>query len=74
LLPAPTGRVSFLFGHLRTVAEAMANKRGDLKAVVDVVRKILIAEWEPIGSGVPEDECDSYIPVIYRLMRGRGVP
>jgi hypothetical protein len=50
----------------------MANKRRDWKAHVDAIRKILFTEWDPIGCGVPEDEYDNYIPVIYRLMQGRA--
>jgi hypothetical protein len=30
-----------------------------------------MSEWDPIGCGVPEDEYDSYIPTIYRLMQSR---
>jgi hypothetical protein len=50
----------------------MGTQKRDWKADVDAIRKILIAEWDPIGCGVPEDEYDSYIPVIYRLMQGRA--
>ena len=28
-----------------------------------------MAEWDPIGCGVPDDEYDSYIPAIYQLMQ-----
>lgn len=44
----------------------------DWKADVDAIRRILISEWDPIGSGVPNDEYDSYIPTIYRLMQDRA--
>jgi hypothetical protein len=48
----------------------MANQRRDWKNDVDAIRRVLIAEWNPIGCGVPDDEYDSYIPAIYRLMQG----
>jgi hypothetical protein len=50
----------------------MAKQDRDWKADVDAIRKTLIAAWNPIGCGVPEDEYDSYIPVIYRLMQGQA--
>jgi hypothetical protein len=50
----------------------MANKRRDWKADFNAIREILITEWGPVGCGVPEDEYDSYIPVIYRLLQGRA--
>ncbi len=50
----------------------MAKQHRDWRADVDAIRKILITEWDPIGCGVPDDEYDSYIPVIYRLMQGRA--
>lgn len=28
-----------------------------------------MSHWNPIGCGVPDDEYDSYIPVIYRLIQ-----
>lgn len=30
-----------------------------------------MSHWDPIGCGVPDDEYDSYIPVIYRFMQER---
>src|SRR4029077_7624012 len=47
----------------------MAEKSTDWKTHVDAIRKILHTEWDPIGCGVPEDEHDSYIPTIYRLLQ-----
>jgi hypothetical protein len=47
----------------------MVGQPRDWKADVDAIRQILLSEWGPIGCGVPEDEYDSYIPVIYRLMQ-----
>jgi hypothetical protein len=43
----------------------------DWKADVEAIRPILMSEWDPIGCGVPDDEYDGYIPVIYRLMQSR---
>jgi hypothetical protein len=46
----------------------------DWKADVKAIRKILLAEWNPIGFDafdVPDDEYDSYIGGIYReIQRG----
>ncbi len=41
------------------------------KADVDAIRSLLLAEWNLIGFYVPNDEYDSYIPAIYRLMQTR---
>src|SRR5262249_21222601 len=46
-------------------------QRRDWKEDVDAIRSLLMAEWDPIGCGVPDDEYDSYIPVIYRLCQAR---
>jgi hypothetical protein len=51
--------------------EGTAMQRCDWKADVDAIRSLLMAEWDPIGCGVPDDEYDSYIPDIYRLMQAR---
>ncbi len=32
----------------------------------------LLSEWNPVGFDVPEDEYDSCIPGIYRLLRERA--
>jgi hypothetical protein len=50
----------------------MAGRSRDWKADVDAIRRILMADWDPIGCGVPEDEYDSYIPGIYLLMQRRA--
>jgi hypothetical protein len=49
----------------------MARRSHDWKADVDAIRRILMAEWDPIGCGVPDDEYDSYLPGIYRLIQAR---
>jgi hypothetical protein len=49
----------------------MAGQPPDWKADRDAIRRILLSEWGPIGCGVPEDEYDSYIPAISRLLRAR---
>ena len=33
------------------------------------IRKILLCDWDPIGCGRPDDEYDSYIPMIYSILR-----
>jgi hypothetical protein len=47
----------------------MAIERRNWKSDVDAIRRILMAEWDPIGCGVPDDEYDSYIPRIYTLLQ-----
>lgn len=40
-------------------------------SIQNVIQKVLIEEWDPIGVGyLPEaqDEYDSYIPMIYELL------
>jgi hypothetical protein len=49
----------------------MAGQFHDWKADVDAIRRLLMSEWGPIGCGVPQDEYDSYIPAIYRLLQAR---
>lgn len=46
-------------------------EKRDWKSDVDAIRSLLMAEWDPIGCGVPDDEYDGYIPVIYLLMQQR---
>jgi hypothetical protein len=48
----------------------MSRKTHDYREKAKVIRRILLAEWDPFGCGVPEDEYDSYIPGIYRLIHG----
>lgn len=50
----------------------MTQRQRNWKADVSTIREILNGDWNPIGCGVPEDEYDSYIPDLYRLMQ-RGV-
>lgn len=54
------------------MGESMSKQHRDWKADVDAIRKVLMTEWDPIGCGVPDDEYDRYIPVIYRLMQGNA--
>jgi hypothetical protein len=37
-------------------------------ARMQAIRALLIADWAPIGYGVPPDEYDGYLPGIYRLL------
>jgi hypothetical protein len=48
----------------------MAAKNNDLEwgRVARIVHDVLIHEWDPIGCGVPDDEYDSYLPGILRLL------
>jgi hypothetical protein len=46
----------------------MASRSRGWKVESDVVRRILLADWNPIAAGVPDDEYDSYIPTILRMI------
>ena len=49
----------------------MAGASLQYRRVFQVIHDVLINEWDPIGvGGTPQaqDEYDSYIPVIYRLL------
>jgi hypothetical protein len=46
----------------------------DSSADINAIRKVLTADWDPIGCGVPDDEYDSYIPGIHRLIQQEVVP
>ena len=49
----------------------MAGATLKYRLAFNVIHDVLVNEWDPIGIGdVPEaqDEYDSYIPVIYRLL------
>jgi hypothetical protein len=50
----------------------MSKEPRDWKSDVDAIRRILMSEWDPIGCGVPDDEYDSYIGTIYRMMQERA--
>lgn len=39
------------------------------KAQAAAIRKILHQDWDPIGCGVPEDEYDSYLWPVLRLLQ-----
>lgn len=41
----------------------------DVKAHAAAVRAILHQDWDPIGCGVPEDEYDSYLWPVLRLLQ-----
>lgn len=36
--------------------------------IQDSIRQILYHDWNPIGFAVPEDEYDSYIGPVYRIL------
>ncbi len=46
----------------------MSDSQSGAKMILAAIRSILIEDWDPIGSGVPSDEYDSYAPGIYRLL------
>ncbi len=50
----------------------MASQRRDWNQDADDVRQVLMTEWDPIGCGVPDDEYDSYIPGVLRLLYNRA--
>ena len=45
--------------------------RRRVREIQDAIRAILFHEWNPIGFGdlLPEDEYDSYIGDVYRILR-----
>lgn len=46
----------------------MDQRLRDWNASVDRIRRILIADWDPIGCGAPDNEYDGYVPRLYRLL------
>jgi hypothetical protein len=40
----------------------------DTKAETKAINTILWQDWDPIGCGVPEDEYESYVWPIYKLL------
>ena len=40
----------------------------DTKAEARAINAILWRDWDPIGAGVPEDEYESYVWPIYKLL------
>ena len=42
--------------------------RRDTKAEAHAINLILWKDWDPIGCGVPEDEYESYVWPLYRLL------
>jgi hypothetical protein len=45
----------------------------DIRANVAAARAILHRDWDPIGCGVPEDEYDSYLWPVQKLLQD-GAP
>lgn len=45
----------------------------DIRANAAAVRAILHRDWDPIGCGVPEDEYDSYLWPVLKLLQD-GTP
>ena len=42
--------------------------RRDTKVETRAINTILWRDWDPIGCGVPEDEYESYVWPVYRLL------
>lgn len=42
--------------------------RRDTKAETRAINTILWKDWDPIGCGVPEDEYESYVWPVYKLL------
>ena len=42
--------------------------RRDTKAETRAINAILWRDWDPIGCGVPEDEYESYVWPVYKLL------
>lgn len=40
----------------------------DTKAEARAINQILWRDWDPIGCGVPEDEYESYVWPVYKLL------
>ena len=40
----------------------------DTKAEARAINTILLKDWDPIGCGVPEDEYESYVWPVYKLL------
>jgi hypothetical protein len=45
----------------------------DIKAETRAINTILWRDWDPIGCGVPEDEYESYVWPVYKLLM-EGAP
>ena len=43
----------------------------DAKAETRAINTILWQDWDPIGCGVPEDEYESYVWPVYKLLIAR---
>lgn len=44
----------------------------DTKAETHAINQILWRDWDPIGCGVPEDEYESYVWPVYKLLIDRN--
>ena len=65
-----TSAVEYLLGHSITLMTDTREKRA--AEIQDSIRQILYHDWNPIGLGgaLPEDEYDSYIAPVYRILAG----
>lgn len=46
----------------------------DTKAETKAINTILWQDWDPIGCGVPEDEYESYVWPVYKLLNDGSSP
>jgi hypothetical protein len=44
----------------------------DTKAETRAINQVLWRDWDPIGCGVPEDEYESYVWPVYKLLIDRA--
>ena len=57
---------------VRPVARVSDSRSQRAAEIQDSIRQILRRDWDPIGLGdlLPEDEYDSYIAPVYRILAG----
>jgi hypothetical protein len=48
----------------------VVGKPSNWERLTTAIHEVLVREWNPIGFSVPDDEYDSYIPVILRMVMG----
>ena len=46
------------------------SKANRAREIQESIRQLLYRDWNPIGFDVPEDEYDSYIAPVYRVLTG----
>ena len=57
-----------MLGHIARMTDSRVNRAAEIQASI---RQVLYRDWNPIGVGsLPEDEYDSYIAPVYRILAG----